>query len=324
MLQILHRAGDDIVMSGTDNDDVLSGFGGSHTPSGGNGNDVCHSDDGRDAGYGTTVAESSLRGARALLHAITGLLLLTMLAAGAVRADVASSEATDRVQALTRSLASMAARFATASRSNRGALRAQLLDLAPERRTALLELVEDAPGEVLKAELPSRIVRRLPAEVRGLLEYRGAIEGELQVVQIDHEDLGKSYLKYGLVTVYGEYVALHFAGAPTHRLTGDQVIAHGLILEGEAETAMVLDSEDDLDVAYCCESDGDSTSEPELSNTLGAQSTAVLLVNFVDDLSQPWTVTEAQDMVFGQVSDWFYEVSHNQTWLEATRVAVLH
>ena len=150
----------------------------------------------------------------------------------------------------------------------RAALGAQLRDLAAERRTALLGLIDDAPGDVLKAELPSRITNRLPAEVRDLLEYRGEIEGELTVVQIDHEEPEKSFLEYSLVTDFGERVSLHFANKPTHLLTGARVIARGLILDGDEDTAMALASgETDLDVAYCCAGEGEETSAPELPNT---------------------------------------------------------
>ncbi len=261
------------------------------------------------------------RGFRARVRVWTRILLVTMLvtmlAAGSAHADVVSSENSNRAVALTLSFASVAAQYKAADDSARAALGAQLLDLAAARRTALLGLIDDAPGDVLKAELPSRIANRLPAEVRDLLEYRGVLEGALTVVQIDHEEPEKSFLEYSLVTDFGERVSLHFASKPTQLLTGARVIARGLILDGDEDSAIVLGSGDtDLEVAFCCEGDGGGGgSAPELPNTLGAQSTAVLLVNFTDDTSQPWTVAEIETLMFGQVSDYFYEVSHNQTWL---------
>lgn len=306
-------------MPGLNSSAILSQVKGSYTLNSANYNADPRSDSGRYTGYGVlSIVGACARGFRVAGHAFTGFLLLTMLVVGAARAQVASSETSERVQALTQSLASVAAQFAASNVSNRGALRGELIDLAGKRHAALLDLIDEAPGEVLKAELPSRVVGRLPAEVRDLLEYRGAIEGELQVVQIDHENPGESYLEYGLVTVYGERVSLHFAGAPTHRLTGERVIARGLILEGDEETAMALESgEDGIEAAYCCESGSGSTSEPELPNTFGAQSTATLLVNFVDDTSEPWTVAEIHELMFGAggVSDYFFETSHDQTWL---------
>ena len=53
-----------------------------------------------------------------------------------------------------------------------------------------------------------------------------------------------------------------------------------------------------------------------MPNTFGEQRTVVLLVTFQDDPdNEPWTVQEAQDLVLGTVSDFFFESSYQQTWL---------
>jgi uncharacterized membrane protein len=49
---------------------------------------------------------------------------------------------------------------------------------------------------------------------------------------------------------------------------------------------------------------------------MGEQSIAVLLVNFQDDTSKPKTVAEAQDLVFGDVSNHYRESSFGQTWFK--------
>ncbi|WP_119719166.1 NEW3 domain-containing protein [Cognatilysobacter tabacisoli] len=49
--------------------------------------------------------------------------------------------------------------------------------------------------------------------------------------------------------------------------------------------------------------------------TTGEQRTAVLLVNFQDDTSRPITPTDARAMVFGQVSDFYWEASYGKTFL---------
>lgn len=48
---------------------------------------------------------------------------------------------------------------------------------------------------------------------------------------------------------------------------------------------------------------------------VGEQKTAVMLVNFVDDASQPLTPTGASNLVFTTVSNWYRENSFQQTWL---------
>src|SRR6266700_5386378 len=52
-----------------------------------------------------------------------------------------------------------------------------------------------------------------------------------------------------------------------------------------------------------------------LPNTFGAQNTLVILVNFNDRATQPYTAAQARDAIFGQVSNFFYENSYQQTWL---------
>ncbi|MEO7937943.1 MAG: hypothetical protein ABIR55_04920, partial [Burkholderiaceae bacterium] len=50
------------------------------------------------------------------------------------------------------------------------------------------------------------------------------------------------------------------------------------------------------------------------SSPIGEQKTAVILVNFQDDASQPITVGEAYTRVFGTVSDMYWEASYQKTF----------
>src|SRR5713226_436061 len=61
-----------------------------------------------------------------------------------------------------------------------------------------------------------------------------------------------------------------------------------------------------------------STSSYVLPNTFGAQSTLVMLVNFQDNPIQPYTVSDAYNVMFGSsgsVTDYDLETSYQQTWL---------
>ena len=51
------------------------------------------------------------------------------------------------------------------------------------------------------------------------------------------------------------------------------------------------------------------------TGTTGEQKTAVILVNFQDDTTQAITPTAAHSLVFGQVSDYFWEASYQKTFL---------
>lgn len=57
------------------------------------------------------------------------------------------------------------------------------------------------------------------------------------------------------------------------------------------------------------------TSEPVLQGTMGEQRVGVILVNFQDDSSQPVTQAAMDDLVFGDVGNFYWENSFGQTWL---------
>src|SRR5688572_13756618 len=54
---------------------------------------------------------------------------------------------------------------------------------------------------------------------------------------------------------------------------------------------------------------------PVLPDTTGELKTAVILVNFSDAATQPKTKSELNNLVFGQVSDFFWENSYQKTFL---------
>jgi hypothetical protein len=51
------------------------------------------------------------------------------------------------------------------------------------------------------------------------------------------------------------------------------------------------------------------------TGTTGEQKTAVILVNFQDNATQPKTPVEVHELVFGQVSDFFWEASYQKAFL---------
>ena len=57
------------------------------------------------------------------------------------------------------------------------------------------------------------------------------------------------------------------------------------------------------------------TQTPVLPDTTGELKTAVILVNFSDAATQPKTRSELHNLVFGQVSDFFWENSYQKTFL---------
>ena len=101
--------------------------------------------------------------------------------------------------------------------------------------------------------------------------------------------------------------ALHFAAdPPTHLETDARVRVTGV----RVEQALALGSS----------STSVQTLATALPNTFGAQPTLVILVNFQDKATQPYTVATAQNVVFSQTSNFDLENSYGQTWLTGTVV----
>lgn len=219
-----------------------------------------------------------------------------------------------RAQALTQALV---------GRSARGASLAELRALADERRDLLAALIEEAPGEAIKTALPAGLRGRLPAGIRDLVEQRLTLEGELEVYHVDGEDPRDSRYVHVLKTSLGDRVSVHFAQDMPGLLSGTEVRAQGVYFDGlqvgddATEGAIVLGDGAGLEVLACCGGTGGSTgsSTTIAPNTFGEQRTLVLLVNFQDLQEEPWSLQHAQDLVFGQSSDFFYENSYQQTWL---------
>jgi len=135
------------------------------------------------------------------------------------------------------------------------------------------------------------------------------VEGEFVVI---HEDFKHSsrYL-YFLNTPSGQ-VPLYFnSKPPTNFLTGAHVRVHGTV---DQSGTLILASGGSVTTL----STATTSSTAPLPNTFGAQSTAVILVNFQDAPSnQPWTPAQVQSEVFGTsgTSGFFKEASYGQTWL---------
>lgn len=236
--------------------------------------------------------------------AILSILLTAALVAPA-QADPGGGQS---LEGLTRAVGSLAAEH---DRSDPGVARevlADLLAVVEERRALLAGLAETDPAAVLEAALPSSERRRLPPAVQAKLEREVELEGEVAALYEDYED--HAVLRHFL-KANGKRHSLHFAGELPELLTGDRVRVRGVEvpLESGSEEAGAV-------VAYCCNGDGtEVTQAAAVPNTFGEQRTLVLLVNFTDRQTEPWSVDEARQLVFGDASDFMFENSYGQTWL---------
>lgn len=179
------------------------------------------------------------------------------------------------------------------------ALDAELDAMAGARTRLLLSLMDTAPGDVLRLALPAATRAALPARARSQTEETADLTGSVEVAYEDSR--AGARLRHVLVTTSGR-VSLHFATPPPDWATGARVRVRGV----RVQDALALN--------------GDSSAVATLAaaaaaTPTGAQSTLVILVNFQDNPSQPYTAAHASNVVFSTTSSYLHEVSAGRTWL---------
>lgn len=139
---------------------------------------------------------------------------------------------------------------------------------------------------------------------------RVQLEGELQVLYQDFKD--RARISYTLKLADGTRVPLHFVkNPPTHLLTGDHVRADGQL---SGSSLLLYSGKTNLSPNNQKPSPPPPPPIP-VPNTFGTQSMLVILVNFQDDVVEPYTLADAQNVFFGTVSNFFMENSYGQTSL---------
>lgn len=219
------------------------------------------------------------------------------------------------VEDRTVSLAALAKEYRKAAESERPAIQAQLLELARERRLLLAQAAEQDPGAVLKVAMPARLRDSMPTAARGEIEEHVDLAGTVQVLTEEKE--GRCSTRYYLAGKGRKY-SLHFTATPPELTSGTKVRARGVALGGgsSSEGPMVVDPSISSNLLVMG-ADGGTTSggTPIPSNTFGEQKVLVLLVNFTDNLNQPWTIEQARTLLFGVPNDFYRENSSGQAWL---------
>lgn len=187
----------------------------------------------------------------------------------------------------------------------RASLMNDLEALASSRRELMLELMREDPKEVLQAALPDHILASLPDKLQAYFEQQVDLEGEWEAVYEENET--ESYLHHFLKTA-DQRIELHFRGnAMPDLLSGSLVRVRGVRIQDH----LVIDGA----------GDGSTTTQSVQTltsiapNTFGEQKVLVLLVNFQDKATQPWTTTQVRDIVFNSVNNFYRESSYGQAWL---------
>jgi hypothetical protein len=127
------------------------------------------------------------------------------------------------------------------------------------------------------------------------------VEGELEVVYED--DHGRDSSLFYYLHTSGKKLEIKFAKNPVQPLrTGMRVVVSGVEVGGTLE----LNSGESITASGVPAVAGNAT---------GPHRVLVVMVNFQDRQTQPFTREQAQAVMFGTTSDFYREASYGQTWL---------
>ena len=166
----------------------------------------------------------------------------------------------------------------------------KLIDLLQERKALMISEAANNPHSFLLNALPSGVTKQLPAFAQEFLEREIDLDGTMAVVHVDAAEGGAGEeTRYDLevsTTAGPKRYHVRFDGEAPSVVTGSKVKVRGVVLEEEL-------------VAAGGGSTGGTTvvSQPAGAPT-GPQSTVLILVNFVDNATQPWTPTQAASTMF--------------------------
>ncbi len=217
-----------------------------------------------------------------------------------------NANANANAAAHTARLLALAEEYRGAPAADRGRAAEALARAAAERAASLLDLMETDPAEVLRLAVPPGLRASLPAAVQADVEEPIDVEGIVEVLVEDYE---ASHRVLHFLQTSSRRYSLHFAGTPPDLLSDTRIRARGLHLHG----ALALESRT---VTLALDgSGGTMTLAASSPASLGEQRVLVMLVNFLDKTSQPYTPAQAWNVVFGTTSPFYLEGSSQQTWL---------
>ena len=139
------------------------------------------------------------------------------------------------------------------------------------------------------------------------------LEGELKVTHSDDFERNVATYYHVLKTKDNKTISLHFADKDTFIRPAKTVKVKGVRLDNE----MAVQGGDSIQVISTQTSSESITSSTDALATT-TKKVLVLLVNFIDDTSQPWTIDQVKSAIFGpsnSVNTYYTEQSFNQLGL---------
>ncbi|PWT89578.1 MAG: hypothetical protein C5B54_08690, partial [Acidobacteria bacterium] len=248
----------------------------------------------------------------ALLLSITWALSFNTAASQDLTRQVSHRSKDSSPEGLTHQLVVVNRQYQTANIRQKGKLLSKLLKITAKREQLLADTVQNNAAEALRVALADSLSSTFPAQARDHIEKSVVLEGELEVVYEDYNQHGR--LRYFL-KIPNQRFSLYFKAHPPVLQTGAKVRVSGVKIN---DNVAVESGENDL-----AKLTSDLTTAPmtpttmslEVSNSFGVQNTAVLLVNFQDEATQPWTPAQTNDLVFNTINSFYFENSFQQTWL---------
>lgn len=127
------------------------------------------------------------------------------------------------------------------------------------------------------------------------------VEGELEVIYEDSPGRGRLL---HFINVGGRRLQVRFTHQPPQTLRTGMRVAISGVQVGET---LEMNAGDSISVA--------SGSAQVAASSMGQHRVLVMMVNFQDKQTQPFTREQAQAVMFGTTNDYFREASYGQTWL---------
>ena len=245
-----------------------------------------------------------LFGALATFTTVSGINNASLLSAQAIMSGVEEEFQVARdwptsIPLLTKELLSLNQQLRKAPNELRPELLQDLLSLARARKEAMEQSIQrDNSGDVMRNAVPQNLRSQMPEEVRLLVEERRRLSGKFEwgIADFEEEDRAENYFAIVEEKTQKRF-AVHFAdGEFPNAVTDYKVSGEAFIL---GDTAVMESSDLTVTEAY------------DLPSTT-VKKVLVLLVNFTNDTSQPYTIDQTRNIMFTNTNSknaFFNEVS---------------
>lgn len=187
--------------------------------------------------------------------------------------------------------------------------------LAKERQTALKKLINTDPARALRTATLTASSEKVPPDVRGYIEQPVALEGVFEHLHADDFQNKVSRESFFLKTDDKRYTLIFTGEAPDLR-TGARIHVNGLAIGDD----ILINSTEPATLTQLVK----ATAEPQIQTIpSGQKRIAVILFNFPENRSQPWTTSQVQDIMLNNtqsVAAYEDEISHGALTIAAVNV----